>query len=339
MAALPILMLHCCIALAADREKSDVIVLHSGDRITGEILSLEYGILKLKTSKMSTISIEWPAVETVTSKYGFFVERSGGRRYYGVIQANGQGQFSVKSADAVADSMPMLDVMRLSQVEQDFWSRIDGAISFGLNYTKSSAISTGSFALNMEYSSPRIESALAISAQTTKSPGQGRTDRDLISNSTRFMRSNQNYWVVLSSLERNEELGIDGRLQLGAAVGRHFLQRSTSELTGIAGLSVNQEWVTGSSDARQSVEGVLGAEWRIFKFSDPETTLDSSLRLYPGITESGRWRSEFSLVLSRELFSDFTVSLSYYNSYDSRPPDADSARSDYGVVTSVGYKF
>ncbi len=326
-------------AVAADREKTDVVVMRNGDHITGEIVSLEFGILRVKTSNMGTLSIEWPAIASVASQYDFFVERIGGSRYYGKIVADGQGRFTVKADDAGADDMAVLDVMRLSQIESGFWERINGTLSVGYNFTKSSDISISSVNFNGSYRSEKIESSLTISTLSTKSPDSGTTDRDQIANSTRFLRPGKNYWVALSSLERNEELGIEGRLQLGAAVGRHFLQKPIYEITGIVGLSFNQEWITGQEGGQQSVEGVLGADWRIFKFSDPETALTSSINVYPSITESGRWRSELNLVLTRELFDDFTLDLTYYNSYDSDPPDATAAGSDYGIVTGFGYKF
>ena len=37
--------------------------------------------------------------------------------------------------------------------------------------------------------------------------------------------------------------------------------------------------------------------------------------------------------------SDFTVVLSFYDSYDSDPPDEAANKNDYGVVTSVGWTF
>lgn len=144
---------------------------------------------------------------------------------------------------------------------------------------------------------------------------------------------------MLGSLDRNEELGIESRVQVGAAVGRRFLQRSDAELTGFAGVSFNQEWSTGAAGSQQSLEGVLGAQWRVFRFSDPETSLDLSLLAYPSLTESGRYRSELSTTLSRELVDDLTFDISLYGSYDSQPPDVSAEESDYGVVTSLGYKF
>ena len=55
--ALAILMSASTAALA-DRDNTDVIYLTNGDRITGEILSLEFGTLRFETSNAGTLSIE-----------------------------------------------------------------------------------------------------------------------------------------------------------------------------------------------------------------------------------------------------------------------------------------
>jgi hypothetical protein len=326
-------------AAAYERDKTDVVTLRNGDRVTGEILSLQYGVLAIKTNDMGTISIEWPAIRAISSKYTFFVERIGGTRYYGTVHTDDAGGFVVGDAGQDAQNMTMPDVTRLSQVEEGFWQRISGNLAFGYNYTKSSDVSVGSLSFNSTYRAPGNESTLRASALRTEAPETGETDRDQIAFVMRFLRPEKNYWLFLSSLERNEELGIDGRLQLGGAIGRHFMQRRDSEISGMLGLALSQEWATGEDKSQQSVEGVIGAEWRIFRFSKPETSLSSSLVLYPSLTESGRYRSELNISLTRDLIEDLTFDLSYYNSYDSEPPDVTASKTDYGIVTSLGYKF
>jgi hypothetical protein len=37
--------------------------------------------------------------------------------------------------------------------------------------------------------------------------------------------------------------------------------------------------------------------------------------------------------------SDFYLDLSFYQSYDSDPPDVAAEKTDYGVITSLGYSF
>src|SRR6516225_9243216 len=67
------------------RDKTDIVMLRNGDRLSGDIVSVEFGILTLKTDNMSTLSIEWPEVRSVTSKFDFAIERRDGTKVHGVI--------------------------------------------------------------------------------------------------------------------------------------------------------------------------------------------------------------------------------------------------------------
>ena len=266
-------------AHADDRENTDVITLKNGDRITGEIKSLQYGILEFSTSNMGTLKIEFPAVLTILSTYTFHVERLGGERYFGTIATTAEGSQLTIRDGAKIDDLPIAEVTRMSQLDKGFWQRLDGNFSVGYNFTKSSDISVSSLSLNTIYRERTIETAVGLSMHTTKSPEAGTQDRHQLASTVRFLRPHRNFWIALGSLERNEELGIEARLQAGGALARHIVQRTDTEATGFIGLSFNQEWVTGAESAQQSLEGVLGADWRIFRFADPETSLTSSLIL------------------------------------------------------------
>ena len=60
--------------------------------------------------------------------------------------------------------------------------------------------------------------------------------------------------------------------------------------------------------------------------------------LYPSLTESGRRRGNLDVSLRREIVSDLVFDISFYESYDSDPPSGGET-TDYGFVTSIGYKF
>jgi len=322
----------------AERTKSDVIYLTNGDRITGEIKTLDYASLKIETSNMGTISIEWPAIRRVVSPQSFTIEDRNGGQYTGTFSEAEEHQLGIALVEGEHVALPLAEVVRLSPIETGFLNRINGSLAVGLNYTKSSDTGVASLNFTGNYRSPNIESTLKLSANSTKTD-EGTSDRDQIANSTRFLRPGKQYWNLLSSIDRNEELGIDARIQLGAGYGRHLVQSSHTALDGTIGLSFNNEWATGESGSNQSIEGVLNAEWHVFRFSDPETSLVSTLSVFPSITESGRWRSQFDITLSRDFFKDFTLDLTYFNSYDSDPPDAEAEKKDYGIVTSISYKF
>ena len=84
---------------------------------------------------------------------------------------------------------------------------------------------------------------------------------------------------------------------------------------------------------------MLGAEWRVFKFTYPKLSLDTSLLIYPSITESPRLRGTLNITLTYKLTERFALKFTEYGNYDSRPPAVDAETTDYGITTSISYSF
>jgi hypothetical protein len=322
-----------------ERDKSDVVTLRNGNNISGDIISLRFGMLRIKTNDMSTLSIKWPAVRSITSKYSFAVETREGAKIYGSIDTSSDGaQVIISSGDGIS-KIRMEDVERIDQYSPNFWKRINGNLAVGFSYTKSNAISIGSVNLDSSYRSTATDISLAFSSNSTKSVNGATTNRDVLSTSVLFLQQSRNFWGLIGSAERDQELGIDARLVGGGVLGRRLVQTPHSELTGTVGLVGSQEWVAESSAARTSVEGVIGGAWRVFKFTDPETTLNLDLAVFPGISDSGRYRATGDLSLTYKVTGDITVGLTGYLSYDNRPPEPTAQTSDYGLTFNLGYSF
>ena len=64
---------------AAAADKTDVVLIVNGDRLTGEVKSLERGRLRFKTAATDTISIEWDDVASLRSNQNIQVETEDGR--------------------------------------------------------------------------------------------------------------------------------------------------------------------------------------------------------------------------------------------------------------------
>ncbi|HEX5047320.1 MAG TPA: DUF481 domain-containing protein [Gammaproteobacteria bacterium] len=345
-ALLAALLASICVQLhavpAAARDKTDIVIMRNGDRLTGEVKGLEYGILELSTDHMGTVKIEWPEIASIESMIAFDVEQIGGMRSHGAI-TTANGKLMIANGEAEPESVSLASVTRLSELQPGFWQRVNGTFSIGYNYTKSSDISVTNFALTSQYVAERIRSTLDINGNRTSSPGQEATDQESIQSTVQFLSDKPRFWVLLNTLESNEQLGIERRLQSGGAIARYFKQTAYSELTGYGGLAVNAERTTTALDDRQtSVEGVLGGQWRVFRFTEPEVSLTAQAALYPSITEQGRYRSSLNMTMARDLIKDFTINLTLYQSYDSDPPaeaNGEINKKDYGIVTSFGYKF
>jgi hypothetical protein len=332
-------LLVCGRAWGYARDKTDVVVLRNGDRISGDIVSLEFGILTLSTDNMDTLSIEWPAVRSVTSKFDFAIERTDGTKSHGAIATSADGADLVVDSEAGAARIPMQEVERISRFSPRFWDRINGSLAVGFSYTKSSSIEVGSVNFNANYRSTTVDGSLAFSANTTKDSSGKTTDRALLNGGVQFLQQSRNFWGLLASLERDQTLGIDARLVGGAALGRRFVQTNYTEVTGIAGLVASEEWIVDDPTPKASVEAVLGGSWQVFKFIEPKTRLDLGLYVFPSLTVSGRYRGTGELNLTHKFPHDITLGLTGYLSYDNQPPEATAATSDYGVTLNVGYTF
>ncbi len=327
-------------ARAADRVKADVVHIANGDRLTGEIKSLAYGRLTLETDSLGTVQIEWPDVVLVESPQEFLVEDIAGNLVYGSIAADPESGFvGIAGKDRVTRRVEMARVARLSQSEDRILDRVHGSFSLGFDYTKASDITVLSGNFNTSYRGPQSSWNFNVDVNSTRDPEQGTIDRDSVRYGYRWLQPGNRFWAGLSSLERNEETGIEARVLVGGGLGRYFLQTTSNEVAAFVGVGATREWATGQADNQTSLEGILGADWRVFDFASPTTSLTARAVIYPSLTESGRWRTDSSVSLRREIISDFFFDLSFYQTYDSDPPDEAASSTDYGVVTSLGYSF
>ena len=64
-------------------QKTDVVVLPNGDRITGEIKGVSRGKLDYSTDDAGRISIEWEKIVRVTSRQSYEVTLRSGQRLFG----------------------------------------------------------------------------------------------------------------------------------------------------------------------------------------------------------------------------------------------------------------
>jgi hypothetical protein len=127
-------------------------------------------------------------------------------------------------------------------------------------------------------------------------------------------------------------------LRVSGTVGAGYflVERSSSRLSASAGVSVNREWSTGGEPPTENVEAVISSGYSLFYYEYPETDLQLSGQVYRSLNED-RVRAEFDASVRREVISDFFITLTYYESYDSDPPAEGGSNNDRGIVLKVGW--
>jgi hypothetical protein len=328
---------------------TDVVVFDNGDRLTGEIKSLERGKLRFKTEATDTISIEWDNVAFLSSDQNIQVETYDGRRYLGHLKLSpALKTINVQLGDEFLD-LDASHVVQMTPIEDKGRDRIDGDISAGYDFTKASSVEQFRLGLNLEYRTDIRIYSFSLDSTITSTDVDGVDDessqRHIVS--LDYKRLWPNRWLVSGFLkgERNDELSIDLRTSAGGGGGRIVRQSNHSRLLLESGLMVSQENLApgddGSTDAEDntSLEAYVSMDWDWYRYDSPELDLSSSLEIIPSLTDSDRVRTEFDISLRWEIVHDLFWEIKLYNTYDSNPVVDGAETSDYGIVTSVGYDF
>ncbi len=333
----------CCAIFAAPpafADKTDVVTLQNGDRLTGEVKTLERGLLTFKTDTMGTVQIEWDKVASLESRFLFDVELTSGQRHFGrLVHAPESGRLTIAQGDE-AHSLELADTIRISQMDTAGALRdlVDGSVSFGFTYSDSTSISQ--LTLGADLSRRNAVRLWDFNLDVTESdaPGTDRQGAATLSGETRRFFDNRWFSSGLGMLQRNDQLGLDRRALVGGGGGRYLVQTSDREVAVLAGVAGSLEkFVDGQTS--ESIELILGGGYDAFRFDTPELRLSASLVAFPSLTISGRFRTMASLELRYELVKDLFAQIALTHAYDSRPQSVGAAESDYTLTTSVGYSF
>ncbi|MEQ1891362.1 MAG: DUF481 domain-containing protein [Planctomycetota bacterium] len=319
------------------RQKSDTIHLANGDRITGEIKKLEQGKLRLKTSALDTVYIQWDEVAGLGSGYNFEFEDTDGIRHFGHIVAQEGDAVTIETDEGQRIVLPLAQVVEITPIDESLWSRIDGGVSVGFDYNKGTDVANLTTSFDVQYRTRKSRSELDFSSTITSETEGERASRNSLSLGSNRYRGRWFVWGT-AALETNDTLGLDLRSILSAGGGRSLISTSQNLLDLGLGIAISEEDSAGDSESASVLEGVARATYSIFRFSEREVDSDFELLVFPGITESGRVRGELDANVRREIAKNLYIELSGYYSYDNEPPGG-SQRSDYGVNMSLGWSF
>ena len=321
-------------ALAAD---TDLVVLTNGDRLHGEVKGLRFGRLELTTSATGTIYVEWDKVAALVAPEYFEVETTNGARYYGNLVSGDAGALHVE-LEGQATPLSLALVVRIRPLKSSFWDRLDGAISLGASYTKSSAIGQGSLSVDIGTRRPRFEFSTSFDTTITLQGDEPAQSRAVLAFSYVRMLPDRYYVPVTLRFEQNTSLGLDLRSSVSGGLGRWFIQSNRSLLGAGGGLLLNREKPV-DGDTTDNVEAFFGASYEFFTYDTPKTNISTSFLVYPSLSVSGRYRTELDVNLKREIVKDFTIGLTVYDSFDSKPPAGGTSKNDVGFSLSVGWTF
>jgi hypothetical protein len=323
-------------------QKTDVLTLPNGDRITGEIKGVSAGKLTYSTDDAGTLSVEWVKVARLTSTHFFEVELTTGRKYFGRLPPSPTDGALIVAAGR-ADTVRVVDVVAVTPIDAGFFQRVKAYLDVGFSFAKANQATTLNTSGEVDYRGQRFGSTLAFSTYLQGQESTEATSRWSTSLQGRRLLPDRWQIGIVGEAEHNEELDLALRLVGGAGVGRVLRQTNSDHLETSAGLALAKERFyleSGTGDTvKTNLEGLLSTRWDVYRFDSPKLDLGFALKLYPGLSQLGRIRGEFTTRVQYEVFKDFFVGVNFTDTFDSEPPEPEAPKNDYVTSLTIGWSY
>ena len=322
---------------AAAKSVDDVVILNNGDRMTGEIKSLQQGELKFKSAYMlDSVLLDWARVTRLDSKDQYFVLLTNGKTFTGRIQLEASDSFRI-SEGAESLAVQKVEVLKIRPSNQGFWTQLNGSIDYGFNYTSGNSQYQTQLSAAASYVGEGYEVGGDMSSVFSGQSEGASTRRNTFDATYRKLFRRRWFFGGLVELLNSDQQSLKLRTTLGGAVGRNLVQTSRTSLNVFSGVAVARERYTSVGQPKATTaESLVGMNFTTFRFRSLD--IGSRLLVWPSLTDAGRVRIGLNSDIKIELVKDLFWKFNLYENFDSRPP-VTAKRNDLGITTSFGWTF
>ena len=328
------------------REQTDVIVMKNGDRLTGEIKSLESGVLLFSVDYIDgNFPIRWSDVDHLESKQLFVVITEDGSVFTGTLQtaesaAGRPMRIQIAKGTEQAKTVEQSQIVQAIQTSNRFWQRFNGEINSGIMYAKGNQNTQYSLASSVEYPRSRWAAGASINASLSSSAGAAVSTRNsLTANALHLMRWNNWYYTGVGNFLQSTEQGIQLQTNLSGGIGRYLKNTNHAKISLISGLAWQNTAYTQSADLQSSqnvAAAMVGTSVKFFKFK--QTNLNIYAAAFPALSKPGRAYFTTNVTYYVKFFGKLNWNTSFYGNWDTQPPTHLSG-SDYGTSSGLGLTF
>ena len=330
----------CCFSKRSFCQIRDSIVMYNGETLIGAIQSSSLGSITIDDIDLKMLNIKLYKIKSLIIHDRFKIETIDKKIYYGTLRTSDRdGWVDIHLDDGQILPIHIVKIYLLTSLDTDILKRLNGNVSAGLSFTKSSQIGQLNFSANVQFSTKLFNYQLSISAIGSIDSGK-------------YSRDNENIFLVNSydltpawfisgaaQYQRNLELSISRRYLFMLGIGNKLIIKKNMRLLATTGMTFSQE---------KSIEGVSSGllfelpvmfQFNYYQFRHPDIQISSTQTVYFGIGQNGRVRYDGSTTFSWQLIRYFYLNLSPYSNFDSQPPAGSGSNFDYGIVFGLSYKF
>ena len=319
--------------------KSDIILFKNGDRLTGEVKTLDRGKVSFDTDAAGVIKIEWDDIEQLYSNTTFEVALENGERLYGSLaETSRQGELRLQTESTALD-LPIDTVVRMTPIKSKVIDRIDMNVSVGYSLAKASKLEQSNMSYDLSYREEKRWLTLSFDGSTSSSESNASSTRTFTNFSyQRFLDNRDWYPYGVGQLERNDELGIDRRVSFGGGMSRWLRDTNQNRIAFSGGLIRSLEDDNGSPETKSDNEAMVAMDFEWFRYDTPQLDVSTKFTLYNRLSGTHEPRGNLDVNFKWEIFKDFYWSFSFYYTFD-KQTETGEPTNDYGSFVSLGWKL
>lgn len=343
-------VLLCAIILVAwpvaAREKTDVVIMRNGDKLTCEIKGLSADSLYISLDyALGTVSIDWFKVDHLESKQLFIVKTESGEVYSGTLSmpaTEGARPVSITVIDSAGGKVELQrnQVAKMEQHFERFWDRFNGSVGLGAIYNKGNQSTQYNLSSDLDYPRDRWAASVSYNSTLSSSTGVPNSSRNQIDASAyHLLPWNNWYYTGIAGFLQSTEQGIRLQSTFGGGIGRYLKNTNRAKITlagGFAFQRINYQQTIVAAPAEDVTSGWLNAQVKLYQFD--RTNLAITASLLPALSDPGRVHFNLNTAYYIKLWSNFKFNISFYGAWDTRPP-AGFSGSDYGTSAGVNWTF
>lgn len=322
------------------QDKTDSIFMFNGNILRGDIKGAQIGELTLDADGLTIMQIKQYRIKSMHSKFRFKVQTSDKQTHTGRLRISRKpGWVDVIRDEGDTLSLLITDLHSIVALQKQFFRRLDGNLSAGFSFAKSSTIGQLTFSGAARYSSEEFMYGMTGSLIASLDSGSFSRDREDF-NLYFYYNFKTTSWFLSSGLnyQRNLELSIARRYQELIGGGNKFVSGEHVQLYAMSGISFNQEKSTTGETKNLLLEIPFIFRFDFFKYHNPNMQISSSNSIFFSLTEEGRFRFDGRMTFSWEVAKRFYWTINPYANSDNQSPGGTSSF-DFGVAVGLSWKF
>ena len=314
-------------------------MLYNGQVLIGAVQSADLGGITIDDIDMKLINIKLFRIRVLKIKERFKIETVEKGIFYGTLKTSSKGGWiDIMAGGEVKTSLPIVDIFQLISLEKDFLRRLNGNVSAGFSYTKSSSIGQFNISAAVQYATKLFDYNLqASSIASIDSSGFSRDNENILF-ITSYDLSPIWFLAGAAQYQRNLELSIARRYLFLTGIGNKLFIKKTWRLMATTGMTFSQEKSTANVSSGLLFEIPLMFQFNFYQFRNPDIQISSTQTAYLSLSQAGRVRWDGNITFSWQLIRFFYLNINPYTNFDNQPP-GDGSKFDYGIVVGLSYKF